>query len=1254
VEFRILGPTEVLLDGRPVPLPKGRGRALLGVLLLRAGEVVSTDRLIDDLWGESPPATVHTALQGLVSKLRRRLEPQRRRDEPHAVLLTRHPGYLLAVQPGQIDAHRFRRLVAEADETSPERAAAQLSAALALWRGPALVDFAYEPFAQHEIAELEELRLTAVEKRSEAELASGRHHAVIGDLEALAAQHPTRERARELLMLALYRAGRQAQALEVYADVRRVLLEQLGLDPAPSLQRLERRILSQDPALDLGLTPKTPSVVVLPWLTEARKTVTVLSVDVTASTAAGEEPDAEAARRILGRFFEEAATVVSGHGGTTLRVVGDALVGIFGVPQAREDDALRAVRAAVDLRHLAAAFNHGPGARPGERLAVRTGIDTGEVVVGAEAADITGTPVRGAARLQRAAGGGEILVGETTRVLIGRAALVEPLSPEAVDGYDRPAWRVLDLVPWAPPLAVDFGAPMIGRTHELQQLRAAVDGVASGGRPYRLTLLGEPGIGKSRLASELRSQLAPDIQVLTGHCVAHGRTATFWPLREIVLAAAGRADPEAILDLLPGEDAAESIVEQVRSAIGVVEPSSPPVGMFPLLRRFFEALARRNPLVLILEDLHWAQPTFLDLVEYLTEHASSSLLLLCLARPELTESRPSWLAGTNAGALVLGPLGPAESRELALHRAAGRMIAAEVVERVVTTAQGNPLFVEQLLAAVGDEGELLVPATVQALLAARIDRLGPAERDLIRSAAVLGRRFPLAALQSLLPEQPRRHAQRHLRSLERKQLTSPARDSPRGLEVEFRHVLVQQAAYRSLTKQQRAELHEQAAAWLDEAGDPAEAEEAVGYHLEQAYRYRRELDDLDTYNRELGARAGEKLAAAGIRAFDRFDAAGAENLLSRARGLLPAAHPRHGEVGFRLAEAHETMGRHRDADVLLSALLAATADIRTRRVLELERIRVRLATGPDPMTLDAISGVATSTLGHFETAGDDGRMAQALFVLAEVHLRAGRTAQMEAAARRGLSHADHSDSTREQLGARRLLATALEVGSTPVADAVPQCEELCTRQGLENPAGMTVLARLRSMQGEFDAARELIARADMLLRERSRARRPRILLLKRSAEVEILAGDLVVAEGYLRAALALGRAMEIREETSEIAALLSWVLSRRGAVDEAAEAAGLSARLAPRESVTAQARWRSARALVHAARGEVAEAVQVAETAVDLVPAPMLNLRADLHVELADVLVAAGRAQEAQQARRTATVLYSQKGNLPGARLAGQ
>jgi predicted ATPase/DNA-binding SARP family transcriptional activator len=253
VDFLILGSLVVRDGDRPVALPRGRGRALLAILVLHAGEVVSTERLIAELWGETPPRTASTALQGLVSTLRKRLEAGGVMGADSAVLETRPSGYILAVDPDQVDANRFRRLVSESGEASdPETRGAKLREALGLWRGPALADFLYEPFAEAVIAELEELRLAAIEERIATDLAMGRHGELTGELESLVWQHPLRERLRGFLMLALYRSGRQADALQVFRDTRRVLVEELGIEPGPDLQRLEEAILRHDPSLDLS------------------------------------------------------------------------------------------------------------------------------------------------------------------------------------------------------------------------------------------------------------------------------------------------------------------------------------------------------------------------------------------------------------------------------------------------------------------------------------------------------------------------------------------------------------------------------------------------------------------------------------------------------------------------------------------------------------------------------------------------------------------------------------------------------------------------------------------------------------------------------------------------------------------------------------------------------------------------------------------------------------------------------------------
>jgi DNA-binding SARP family transcriptional activator/class 3 adenylate cyclase/tetratricopeptide (TPR) repeat protein len=1265
VEFRILGPFEVLEDRQPVSLPRGQGRTLLAILVLRAGEVVSADRLIDELWGETPPATATNALQNLVSRLRKRLKPARAGGVP-PVLETHQPGYRLAIDPGQVDSNRFRLLLAEASEAPVREKAAMLHRALSLWRGPALADFIYEPFAQAEIAELEELRLTAAEERIDADLAIGRHTKVVAELQGLASEHPLRERLAEQLMLALYRSGRQVEALEVYTGTRRTLIDELGIEPGLSLRQLEGSILRQDADLDLKPAPREPTsepfqptstTAFDPWIPEERKTVTVMFVDVTVSTSSGLAPDDESVHQLMARFFGMAAAVLVGHGGSVEEVVGGAIVGVFGIPRAREDDALRAVRAAIDLRHALSAMNR-ELANDGEvRLAARAGINTGEVVVGERGSGKTiasGAAVKAAARLQQAAAEGEILVGEGTRWLVQNATVLRSVASAAVVGLEAAptAWKLLDLVPGAPPFARRRDTPIVGRAAELSQLRAAYDWTVRRRTARRFTVLGEAGIGKSRLAREFGTELGPEAWVLTGRCPAYGDGITFWPLREVVFQAAGSVRRDALLDVLGSTDDADSIADQVAGAIGSAETSGRPDELFPALRRFFEALARERPVAVILEDIHWAQPTLLDLVDFLADGTSAPVFLLCLARPELLELRGAWSGGPSAGSMVLDPLEARDSEQLIADRLGGRPIPGEILAHILQTAQGNPLFAEQMLASVGEEGPFSIPASVQALLAARLDRLGPAERDLLRSASVLGTEFSLAALMPLLPAEARAFAVRHLETLERKELILRSRSSPLAEETfGFRHDLIRLAAYRSMTKATRAELHEWVAHWLEDGADQgrSEFEELIGYHLEQAHRFRRELGLHDAQTRTLGVRAGEQLASAGLRAFARFDAAAAENLLSRARALLPHDHPLGSKLVRNLAEAHAVMGRHADADGLLSELLEevrVSEDIGLEHFIRLERARILLATGPDPTSLDAIRDEAERALKVFEADGNEAGLSHACHVLGLVHQRLGELSEMEQVARRGLAHAERSGNAREELGARWTVSMALVAGATPVKSCIRTCRELVRWRGTENPGVLADLAVLQSMLGEVDEARQLIIRARRLLVERTRARRPLGAVARRAAEVEIIAGDLAAGERELSTAIELGREMGERDQVSQIAASLSRILSAQGATEKAAKFASLSEDDAPAESVTAQALWRAATARALAHRDDSQRAERLAREAIQLLPLEMLNLGADIRLDLAEVLLASGQRDAATKAINEAIDLYGRKGNL--------
>jgi DNA-binding SARP family transcriptional activator len=1213
---------------------------------------------------------VATALQGLVSNLRKRLEPAKAGGEAPAVLRTTPPGYVLAVDPIRVDANLFRRLLEEASGAAASERSARLRQALSLWRGPALADFTYQPFAQREIAALEELRLGAIEERVEADLVLGRHGQLVAELEALAAEHPFRERVRGQLMVALCRAGRQAEALEVYRDARQALVEELGIEPGPGLRQLEQAILRQDPSLDLeparetvpaaGMTlPSVPGIAAAePWLSGERRTVTVVFVDLAVSHGAGDGADPEARWRIVARTVDLAVGVLRRHGATVEELVGDVLVGLFGVPAAHEDDALRAGRAAVELRGALQALNGEVERDRGIRCPIRAGVETGEVVVpthGSGHATASGAAVNVAARLQRAAGEGEILVGEGTWRVLRDAAVLEAVERPGPDGRggSLAAWRLVDLAPGIPPVTRRFDAPMVGRTDELARLRAAFERAVEQGRAYRFTVLGEAGIGKSRLAREFAQALGSDARVVTGHCPAYGDGITFWPLREVALQAAGPRGFDGLAELLVGEDDGEWIAGQVAVAIGSPQEPGSANELFPAVRRLFEALASPRALVLTLEDLHWAEPTFLDLIEYIADWGRAPVFLLCLARPELIEERPAWGAGgRNADTLVLEPLASTETEKLIADRLAGGTLPPDTLTRIVEIAQGNPLFVEQLVAAFEDEGTISLPASVHALLAARLDRLGPAERDLLRCAAVVGTDFSVDALLSLVPEQARPFVAKHLSALERRQLIRPARSADKGFG--FRHALIQLAAYRSMTREDRARLHQRFAEWLEtEARDSTpELDEVLGYHLEEAVEQRRALgvpyeDDLG-----LAARAGEHLATAGLRAYGRFDITAAENLSSRARSLLPGFHPQRREVMRVLAEAYPMLGRHGEADAVLGEMLEQ-ARLEGNRLLEqamhLERARIRMITGPDPTSLDEIREEAERALEVFSTSGDHARAAQACYVLAIVHEREGAIREMEKVSRLGLAHADRSGRLREEVGPRWNLALAVRAGETPVREAVRTCEEIIGRRGMFHPGVLCELATLRAMEGEFDEARAMIARARRDMVERWRFHRPLMWAARSSAAVATLAGDIEGSERELRAALQLALRFREREPVARIAAGLSRVLFARGRAKEAGEFATMSEDYAPAEGLTAQALWRAAKARVMVSRDDHLEAERLAREAVGLAPAEMPNLRADLLMDLAGVLLWARQRAKVQPVIAEAIELYGRKGNLVSA-----
>ena len=1236
VELALLGPFEVVVDGRPVSL-RPKQRALLAVLALRAGEPVSVDRLVDDLWGERPPATATASLQNAVSLTRRALGD--------GVLVTSAGGYALAVAPEQVDALRFEQLVAEAQEARGEERAAALRRALGLWRGAALGDLAFEPFAAAESPRLDELRLSAREQLAETELALGRHESVLGELEALVESSPFRERPRALLMLALYRSGRQADALEAFQAARHVLRDELGLEPSPALRALQAAMLRQDPALD------PPEAAQLSQFVgeERRKTVTVVFCDLVGSTALAASLDPEAYRAVLRRYYRLAREVLERHGGTVEKFVGDAVLAVFGVPASREDDALRAVRAVVELRERLAELNIELEQANGVVLRTRMGVNTGEAIAGQPETGqsfATGYAVNVAAKLQQAAPANGVLLGAPTYRLVRDAVAAEAVEPLAIGGAATPipAFLVARVDPDAPGVARNLEAPLVGRDDELTALRAEFDAARDAQACRVAAVIGDAGIGKSRLATELSVLVADEATVLIGRCVSYGEGATYLPVAEVVRRLVPDGSEAGIAALLPDDADARLVARRVRELLGWAEGAPPPGEGFWAVRRLLEAVARARPLLLVLEDVHWAEPTLLDLVDHLAEQATRApMLVLCLARPDLLESRPSWEARVLSR---LAPLSDEESAEL-LDNLAG--VPEEARRRIVATAEGNALFVEQLHAyavEAGQEALAAVPPTVDALLASRLDRLPEAERAVLERAAVVGREFWRAAVDEL----SERTTRAELESLALRGLVRPARSVLAGEDaLAFHHVLIRDVAYAGITKERRSKLHERVAGWLDDR-EPV-WDELVGYHLEQAHALRLELAPPDDESARLADAAGLRLGRAGIRAWKRADAPATENLLGRATTLLPSHHRQRGVLLCELALARRTLNDPDGADAAL-----ADAAENARRIgdtgVEL-RVRLdRLSTdlfAERAATSDDALDLASSVIPVLEELGADRALGRAWLLVADARVMRCELASWGEACEHAIRHYVHAGWS-PLLPVERL-AASLTWGPARVEEALLRCRALLTETTLlAAEAGVRAWeAVLEAMRGDFDRSQQLIERATALNADLGRAWNDVTAV---RGHVARLAGDQASAGAAFSAAFELAERQGRRAYASSNAAELADVLAGSGRFDEAADLAGRARHWAHEEDIAARFLWRMVGAKLLAASGEAGDALEAGAEARSLADSTdALEHRARIVTDLALLHRAAGKKRSARSLLVTAESLYEAKGHAVGVEL---
>jgi len=946
---------------------------------------------------------------------------------------------------------------------------------------------------------------------------------------------------------------------------------------------------------------------------EQRKTVTVLFCDVTGSTELGESTDPEALRALLARYFERMKGVVELHGGSVEKFIGDAVMAVFGVPAAHEDDALRACRAAVEMRD----------ALPGLGVEGRIGVNTGEVVTGTEERLATGDAVNVAARLEQAAQPGEVLIGEETLRLV-RAAV------EVGDERRLELKGKAERVPAYPVVAVTgelerrFATPMVGRERELRGLRDASARVGADGSCQLFTILGSAGVGKSRLVAEFLK--ATEARVVRGRCLSYGEGITYWPVVEIVKQ----------LDGLPEGDAARPL----RALLGEKDEPASAEEIAWGFRKLLEQEAQKRPLVCVFDDLHWGEETLLDLVEHVAELSRDApLLLLCMARPELLERRPSWGGGKwNATTVLLEPLDAGETERLLSELGE---VPEELQERIVQVAEGNPLFLEEMLALVRDSGgeQVEVPPTIQALLAARLDQLDPGERSVLERGSVEGRTFHRGAVAALTDGDG--SIDQRLVALVRKELVRPDRAELAGDDAyRFRHILIRDAAYEALPKASRADLHRRFAQWLEQCGaELVELDEILGYHLEQAARY---LEELGRPDPVVALAAGDRLCVPGRRAFWRGDWRTAVGLLERGLSLT-----RPYRLDFRL-EVELADALHR-TDVARAVVVAEAAAERAAAVQDgadaaLARTVAALARfQAGQCSADELERLAREALPVLEAAGDDDGLAHVWYALAWVAnmrtLNEDWAYAMEQAMRHGRL-AGHP-----LLGwFTMMLAAPLVAGPRPASEALATLDGVLAEQPY--PGGVLLRAVLLAMLDRVEEAWAAALPAEERLRELGLVAGGQWL-----GEIAFVTADYGAAAGYLRDACRALEAIGNRGELSTYAPMLGRALCALGDYEEADRLAQRGRELGDPGDVMTQRMWRQTLALVCAARGQHVDAERLAREAVDYsLRSDSLAGQGDAYCDLAEALEAAGRRGDAVAAWQEALGCYERKEIIPLAR----
>jgi class 3 adenylate cyclase/tetratricopeptide (TPR) repeat protein len=976
-----------------------------------------------------------------------------------------------------------------------------------------------------------------------------------------------------------------------------------------------------------------------------RKTVTVLFCDVTGSTAMGERLDPESLRQVMRRYFDAARKVIEQHGGTVEKFIGDAVMAVFGVPVLHEDDALRAVRAAVGLRDALAALNTELERDYGTTVTVRTGVNTGQVVTGTEERLATGDAVNLAARLEQAAAPGEIVIGAETWRLVRNAVSVEPLAPLELKGKSLPvsAYRLLGMGTDISNAWIRPASAMVGRGTQLRMLNDAFANVVDGRSCSLFTALGAAGVGKSRLTAEFLGSL--DAIEVRGRCLSYGEGITYWPVITMVKELLDM--PDAGAAALMERDGA--VGTAIKTLLGDLDTPTTSTEIAWAVRKLLEAAAESKPLVVVVDDIHWGEPTLFDLIEHIGDFSRDApILVLCLGRPELLERRPGWGGGKlNATTVLLEPLNAADTESLidTLLPADGD-IPADLRERVRATAAGNPLFVEEIVAMVRESGshDVIAPPTIRALLAARFDQLQPEERGVLERGSIEGQSFHRGAVEVMGPEE--RDVARRLMTLVRKDLLRPDRAVLAGEDAfTFRHLLIRDAAYDSLPKADRAELHARFANWLiQNGGDLEELDEIAGYHLEQAFRYRAELGPVDEVALAIATAAAKRLQAAGRRALDRGDPTATVNLLERAEFLHPDQH-----IDFALEEAliqglgmagrlSEAIGR---SDGVAERFEAAGVPI---RALQARLIGMVWRTNVDPEAYeDALRALVEEARPDIERSADHSALASLELAAGFVEHYGCRFDDSLEALTRAMEHGAEVHTPWVVNSARTLASAAVANGSIPFDEARVWLarEQQDTRGFLPIPSVWDAFSL--AFLGDFAEARLLFAATLGHMAERGMAMGVAIVM-QSGWQIETLAGDLDAAERSARQGVEQLEALGERAWLSTQACQLAEALYALGRYEESDRWALRGLELGGAGDVFTQLLALEVRSKILARRGDVAGALRLAELAGQLAATTQAPLeKAEAALALAEVLHLSGNTTDALQHTGRAIEYYERK-----------